>query len=338
VRQALQREKRRGGQSFVVVPRVEDVAPVAETLGELTPGLRLRIAHGKLRAAEVDEALVSFAAGRGDVLLATSIIESGLDVPRANTMVVLRPDLFGLAQLHQLRGRVGRSQAQAYCYLMTEAGQELPEATARRLGTLQALDRLGAGMAISLQDLDLRGGGELFGERQAGHVRLIGLGLYQDLLAAAVRTVKGEPQESEDVALQAAEQGSIPEDYVPEPVVRVNIHHRIARTRSLADVDRVADEVADRFGAPPAPVRHLLAAARVRALARSLGVTRVSAGPQGAALSFAPNTPVETEFADALERFGGVLDWNGERMLYRKPSETPQERDEVVIELLEALA
>jgi transcription-repair coupling factor (superfamily II helicase) len=203
---------------------------------------------------------------------------------------------------------------------------------------LQALDRLGAGMAISLQDLDMRGGGELLGERQAGHVRLIGLGLYQDLLAAALREAKGEAREADEVELQAGAQGSIPEDYVPEAVVRVNIHHRIARTRTLADVDRLSDEIADRFGPPPAPVGRLLAAARVRALARSLGVTRVSAGPQGAALSFAPQRPVEDEFADALARLGGALDWNGERMLYRKPSETPEERDEILLELLEALA
>jgi transcription-repair coupling factor (superfamily II helicase) len=163
LRQALLRERRRGGQSFVVVPRVEDVEPVAGGLRDLLPGLSIRVAHGQLPAKEIDEVMVGFAEGEGDVLLATSIIESGLDVPRANTMVVLRPDLFGLAQLHQLRGRVGRGGAQAYCYLLTEAGAELSPATLKRLGTLQALDRLGAGMAVAAQDLDLRGGGELFG-------------------------------------------------------------------------------------------------------------------------------------------------------------------------------
>jgi transcription-repair coupling factor (superfamily II helicase) len=258
LRQALLRERRRGGQSFVVVPRVEDVEGVAGRLSALLPGLRLRIAHGQMKPRDVDEAMLDFAAGRGDVLLATSIIESGLDVPRANTMVVLRPDLFGLAQLHQLRGRVGRGHFQPRCYLiylMTDPEATLSEEAQRRLETLQALDRLGAGMAIAMHDLDQRGAGELFGERQAGHVRLIGLGLFQDLLAAAVRAARGETDAPDEVVLQGETPAWIPEDYVPEPIVRINLYHRLARTRSAEDVDALADEIADRFGPPPEPSR-----------------------------------------------------------------------------------
>jgi transcription-repair coupling factor (superfamily II helicase) len=167
------REKQRGGQTFVVCPRIEDLGPMRKRLDTLVPELSVLTAHGKMPVAEVDDAMVAFADGRGDILLATNIIESGLDVPRANTIVVWRPDRFGLAQLHQLRGRVGRGRAQGFAYLLTEPDDEVGEATLARLGTLEAFDRLGSGFAISARDLDLRGGGDLVGDEQAGHMRLI---------------------------------------------------------------------------------------------------------------------------------------------------------------------
>ncbi|WP_246045420.1 helicase-related protein [Rubellimicrobium roseum] len=334
LRQALGRERRRGGQSFVVVPRVEDIEPVAEELRRLLPRYRLRVAHGQLPAKEIDEVMVGFAEGDGDVLLATSIIESGLDVPRANTMVVLRPDLFGLAQLHQLRGRVGRGGAQAFCYLLTEAGEELPPATMKRLGTLQALDRLGAGMAISAQDLDLRGAGELFGDRQTGHVRLIGLGLYQELLADAIRAARGEPPLHREVEFQAEATGALPAAYIPEEEVRINLYHRLARTRDAGDVERLADEIDDRFGPPPPEVGTLLRTAQIRALARSLGVTRISAGPAAVALDVEDTDRV----AEAVAAAGGALEWQDDRLVLRRETASGPERMDLVLEMLEALA
>jgi transcription-repair coupling factor (superfamily II helicase) len=170
VREALSRERRRGGQSFVVCPRVEDIEPMTGRLAELVPELQVMVAHGKMPAEEIDDAMVRFAEGDGDVLLATNIIESGLDVPRVNTMLVWRADRFGLSQLHQLRGRVGRGRARGVAYLLTDPAQEIAPATVKRLQTLETLDRLGAGFAISARDLDLRGAGDLLGEEQAGHV------------------------------------------------------------------------------------------------------------------------------------------------------------------------
>jgi transcription-repair coupling factor (superfamily II helicase) len=190
-REALVRERARGGQSFVVCPRVEDIAPMAERLAKLVPELQVFTAHGKMPADAIDDAMVRFADGEGDVLLATNIIESGLDVPRANTMLVWRPDRFGLAQLHQLRGRVGRGRVRGVCYLLTDPAAKIPEATLKRLSTLEALDRLGAGFAISARDLDMRGAGDLLGEEQAGHLKLIGSGLYQHLLERALRRARG---------------------------------------------------------------------------------------------------------------------------------------------------
>ena len=247
------------------------------------------------------------AEGRGDVLLATSIIESGLDVPRANTMVVLRPGLFGLAQVHQLRGRVGRGNAQACCFLAPEPGEELSDPALKRLGTLQALDPLGAGMAISAQDLDLRGAGDLFGEKQAGHVKLIGLALYQELLPAALREARGETVDGEP-SCRSTSGAACPPATSRRRRCAFNLYHRLARARDPADVRALSDEVADRFGPPPPAVEELLRLARIRALGRSLGIARVSAGPEAVAVSFAGDIDFAREFGNVLERLAPDLE------------------------------
>lgn len=288
LRTALLRERRRGGQSFVVTPRIEDVGELADLLTELAPELKVVVAHGGLPAEAVDEAMVLFADGEGDVLLATSIIESGLDVPRANTMFVWRADRFGLAQLHQLRGRVGRGRSQGFVYLFTDADAELSEATRSRLSTLEAFDRLGAGLAISMRDLDIRGGGELVGEEQAGHVKTIGVGLYQQLLARALRAAAGEADNTHwTPELNVGVNGSIPDTYVPETSVRLNLYARLARLTDLDEVAQFADEIEDRFGPPPDEVVTLLDLARIAIRAREAGISRIDAGPKGVALTLA---------------------------------------------------
>nr|WP_246347526.1 DEAD/DEAH box helicase [Brevundimonas basaltis] len=285
VRTALLREKQRGGQSFVVVPRIEDISMMADELARLAPELRVVWAHGQMGAAEVDDSMVSFADGDGDVLLATNIIETGLDVPRANTMIIFKPELFGLAQLHQLRGRVGRSRAQGFAYLLTEPTEEIPEATRARLGTLEAFDRLGAGFAISARDLDLRGSGDLLGDEQAGHMKLIGSALYQSLLERAVRAARGEPVSDPVPAPRIDPAAGFPEAYIPDPTIRINLYSRLARVASAADVDALEDEIADRFGPLPDEVTALLAETRVSALAVEAGVTKIVAGPKATALT-----------------------------------------------------
>lgn len=333
LRRALLREKRRGGQSFVVVPRVEDIAPVAERLARLLPDLRLRIAHGDLPAREIDATMVDFARGEGDVLLATAIIESGLDVARANTMVILRPALFGLAQLHQLRGRVGRGAAQAYCHLLTAPGEALAADAQKRLGTLQAMDRLGAGMAISAADLDRRGAGDLLGDRQAGHIQRVGLGLYQEMLASALRRAKVEADAPPPPQIPG-EPGHIPADYIPEPETRIDLYHRIARAASLDDVARLTDEIADRFGPPPPPVETLLRAAQLRALAGRLGVAALRLGPEGVALDFRDGVRAG-DFAAQLSGLDG-LSCQDMRLTLRHPG--PEDRLDVANDLLERMA
>lgn len=289
LRTALHRERRRGGQSFVVVPRIDDLEPLRALLTRHAPDLVVRMAHGEMPAEEADRQMVSFADGDGDVLLATNIIESGLDVPRANTIVIWRPDLFGLAQLHQLRGRVGRGRAQGVAYLLTDEAEPLSDAARSRLSTLEAFDRLGSGLAISARDLDIRGGGDLIGDDQAGHMKLIGSALYQRLMDRALRTARGEPVE-DATAPQIRLDGPqmIPADYCPDPVIRLNLYARLAKLEDLRAIDAFEEEVVDRLGVAPPSVNRWLASARLRALARAARVSRVSVGPKGAALDLEP--------------------------------------------------
>lgn len=286
LRTALLRERRRGGQSFVVVPRIEDVDDLLDQITTLAPGLKVVVAHGGLSADAVDEAMVAFGDGHGDVLLATSIIESGLDVPRANTMLVWRADRFGLAQLHQLRGRVGRGRSQGFVYLFTDPDGQIADATRSRLSTLEAFDRLGAGMAISMRDLDIRGGGDVTGDDQAGHLKTIGLGLYQRLLTQALRAASGGESDADwTPKLNLGVTGLIPEAYVPDAGVRITLYTKLARLTDVEEVTRFAEEIEDRFGPLPQEVTTLLDLARVSVRAREAGVTRIDAGPKAVALT-----------------------------------------------------
>lgn len=285
IRTALQREKGRGGQSFVVVPRIEDMAALAAKLRRLAPELKLVEAHGKMPPAEIDAVMVGFAEGEGDILLATNIIEAGLDVPRANTMIVWRADRFGLAQLHQLRGRVGRGSRRGQVILLTGDEDAIGERTLKRLRTLAAFDRLGAGFEISAQDLDMRGAGDLLGETQAGHMKLIGIDLYQHLLGRALRAARGEDVERWAPELNLGSAGSLPESWIPEADVRLTLYVRAARLVGDAEVDAFEEELVDRFGPLPEDAAALMAKLRIGIAARHARVGRIDAGPSAIALT-----------------------------------------------------
>ncbi|RZJ97430.1 MAG: DEAD/DEAH box helicase [Novosphingobium sp.] len=285
VRTALQREKARGGQSFVVVPRIDDMAKLGNRLRRLVPDLEVVEAHGKLPATEVDAVMVDFADGVGDILLATNIIEAGLDIPRANTMIVWRADRFGLSQLHQLRGRVGRGNRRGQVYLLSDDEGDLADRTLKRLRTLATFDQLGAGFLISAQDLDMRGGGDLVGESQAGHMKLIGVDLYQHLLENALRRTRGEAVEDWEPEMRIGSTGSLPESWIPEPDLRLGLYGRLARLVEAGAIDSLEDELVDRFGPLPGPAEQLLMRARLVVLARAAGVARIDAGPAAIALT-----------------------------------------------------
>jgi transcription-repair coupling factor (superfamily II helicase) len=288
MRTGLMREYRRGGQSFVVVPRIEDIEAVGAIMHKIVPELSVKVAHGKMLAATIDEAIVDFAQGDGDVLLATNIIENGLDVPRANTMFIWHAERFGLAQLHQLRGRVGRGGAQGMTTLLTEEGTELHEETRLRLSTLVENDRLGAGLAISLRDLDLRGGGDITGEDQAGHMKVIGTGLYQKLLAKAVgKSGKRRSATLARAILHLDVAGTIPADYVSNPAVRLNLYAKLLRASSQSEVNDLEEEFEDRFGELPPETRLLLRTTRLQLAAGRLGIAKLEAGPKAIAMTIA---------------------------------------------------
>ncbi|HEY8564275.1 MAG TPA: DEAD/DEAH box helicase [Beijerinckiaceae bacterium] len=332
VREALLRERARGGQSFVVCPRVEDIAPMAERLAALVPDLEIKIAHGGLAPDAIDAAMVGFADGEGDVLLATNIVESGLDVPRANTMLIWRADRFGLAQLHQLRGRVGRGRARGVAYVLTEEDHALPAATRKRLETLAALDRLGAGFALSARDLDLRGAGDLFGEEQAGHVKLVGAHLAQHLLGRALRRARGEATADESwPELNLGLTGRIPEALVPEVEVRLDLYARLARFATPRAVGRFAAELEDRFGALPEEALTLLDLARLGLACQTAGIERLDAGPQALAASFRLGREPPDPLPDGLRR-------TGERVVDPRPTEDGRERLEAAASFVARLS
>ncbi|WP_426255221.1 TRCF domain-containing protein [Sphingomonas sp. DC2300-3] len=306
LRAALLRERARGGQSFVVVPRIADMAPLADQLAKLVPELELLQAHGKMPAAEIDEAMVRFGRGDGDVLLATNIIEAGLDVPRANTMAIVHADRFGLAQLHQLRGRVGRGHRRGQVLLFTDGEHAIAPRTLKRLRTLEAFDRLGAGFAISGRDLDMRGAGDLLGETQAGHMRLIGVELYQQLLEGALRTARGETVERWTPELHLGLEGQLPADWIPDEDLRLSLYARLARLRDVDDVEAFEEELRDRFGDVPDAAMRLIALARVRELARAHGVARIDAGPAAVALTPRADSDIAAH-VDGLEAKNGRL-------------------------------
>ena len=332
VRAALMREHRRGGQSFVVCPRIEDLAPMAERLRKAVPELGLTLAHGEMKPAEMDEAMIRFAAGEGDVLLATSIIESGLDVPRANTMLVWNAERFGLAQLHQLRGRVGRGQRRGVAYLLNDPARPLSAGAEKRLRTLEALDRLGAGFTISARDLDHRGAGDLVGDAQAGHVKLIGLGLYQHILQLALRAAKGEPAEDWRPEIHLGLAGSIPADYMPEPEVRLGLYARLLRLTTTAEIDALCAETDDRFGRMPEAVETLVTLARLRVQCQALGICRLSGGPQGVAADFHPGRrPPRLALDDDLTLREG-------RVILKREAPDAAARAALAVDLLDRIA
>jgi transcription-repair coupling factor (superfamily II helicase) len=303
----------------------------------MAPDLSVTVAHGRMPADEIDEAVVRFAAGRGDVLLATNIIGAGLDMPRANTMVVWRADRFGLSELHQLRGRVGRGRLRGSAYLLTDPEEELAPTTVERLETLAALDRLGAGFAVAARDLDLRGAGDLLGEEQAGHVKLIGVTLYQHMLGQALARLRGEDRPEFWPEIRIGLDARIPADYVPEPEMRLALYARIARLGPDETLTELAEEITDRFGKPPAEVVSLLERARLERLCQRAGVARLDGGPQGLALSFAEGRAEGEAVRRAVARARGTLEWRGERLVLSREMKTGRKRAQEARDLLKRL-
>ena len=293
IREALLREQYRGGQSFYVCPRIEDLAEVAATLRELVPEIRMAMAHGKLAPTAIENTMQDFVDGKFDVLLSTNIVESGLDIRNANTMVIHRADMFGLAQLYQLRGRIGRGKTRAYAYLTVPPGKALNEAASKRLEVMQTLDTLGAGFQLASHDLDIRGAGNLLGEEQSGHIREVGIELYQQLLEEAVAAARGRAQEAEQAdwspQLNLGIPVLLPEEYIADLSVRMGLYRRIGALANQAEIDSFAAEMVDRFGKMPPEAEFLLNTVALKVLCRQAGVDRIDAGEKAVVLSLHDN-------------------------------------------------
>jgi len=296
IREALERELGRGGQVFFVHNRVQSLPSMARLIQELVPQARVLMAHGQMRERELEATMVKFVSGEADVLVSTAIIESGLDIPASNTIIVNRADRFGLAQLYQLRGRVGRERQQAYCYLLVPADGRVDDHAQERLRALQELTELGSGFKLALRDLELRGAGNLLGAQQHGHIAAVGFDLYSKLLAEAVRELRGEPTAAEvEPVINAGVEGYLPDEYVPEVNQRLALYKRLAGASDAAAVEDLRAELVDRFGPMPPAAEQLFDIVRIRVAARPLMVERLEAGDGRVLLTFASSTPLDAE-------------------------------------------
>jgi len=289
IRETLMREHYRGGQSFYVCPRLADLEDVHAFLQSDVPELKVAVAHGQMPAGELEDIMNAFYEGRYDVLLSTTIVESGLDVPTANTLIVHRADMFGLAQLYQLRGRVGRSKVRAFALFTLPVNKVLTATAERRLKVLQSLDTLGAGFQLASHDLDIRGAGNLLGEEQSGHIKEVGFELYQQMLEEAVAEVKGVDEIADTGWSPQISVGTpvmIPDNYVPDLHLRMALYRRLGEITELKEIDGFGAEMIDRFGPMPIEVQHLLKIVYVKSLCRIANVEKLDAGPKGIVVQF----------------------------------------------------
>ena len=293
VREALLRERYRGGQSFYVCPRIDDIEEASAFLRQHVPEVKFIVAHGQLAATELEARMAAFYDGQYDVLLSTAIVESGLDIPAANTLIVHRADMFGLGQLYQLRGRVGRAKVRAYALFTVPANRTMTPQAERRLKVLQSLDTLGAGFELASHDLDIRGAGNLLGDEQSGHIKEVGYELYQDMLREAVEALKAgieEPaEEAWSPSITLGTPVTIPEDYVEDLHLRLSLYRRLAALQSDAEIESFAAELIDRFGPLPGEVEQLMQLVAIKALCRQAHIEKVEAGPKGVIVAFREN-------------------------------------------------
>jgi transcription-repair coupling factor (superfamily II helicase) len=292
LREALLREHYRGGQTYFVVPRISDMPDMEDFLREKIPEIRFISAHGQMSPTEVEDRMSAFYERRYDVLLSTTIVESGLDIPSANTIIIHRADRFGLAQLYQLRGRVGRSKTRAYAYMTTPADRVTTETAEKRLKVLSDLDTLGAGFQLASHDLDIRGAGNLVGDEQSGHIREVGFELYQSMLEEAILEARAGGVHLAPVSDKWSPQINveapilIPDDYVPDLDLRMGLYRRLNELEDRPGIDAFAAEMIDRFGKLPEPAENLLTIKAIQINCRAAGIAKLDIGPRGALVSF----------------------------------------------------
>ncbi len=344
IREALLRERYRGGQAFYVVPRIEDLASVKDFLDKNVPEMKVAVAHGQMPPTVIEDIMSAFYDGKYDILLSTTIIESGLDIPNANTLIVHRADMFGLAQLYQLRGRVGRAKLRAYALFTLPAQQKITAQAEKRLTVLQSLETLGAGFQLASHDLDIRGAGNLLGEEQSGHIKEVGFELYQSMLEEAIVNLKAGLSEP------AADRWSpqitigmpvlIPEDYVSDLSVRLSLYRRLADLDTEEEIENFGAELRDRFGVLPDEVRYLFKVAAIKGYCRRANVEKVDAGPKGAVITFRDNSFAQPDrLVYFIKQHGQAAKVRPDmKVVFLQDWETPEERLTGTTEILRQLA
>jgi transcription-repair coupling factor (superfamily II helicase) len=297
VRDAIMREVDRGGQVFFVHNRVESIASVAAGLQKTVPEVRICIAHGQMPERQLEDVMLDFVDYKYDVLVCTTIIESGLDIPNVNTIVINRADALGLAQLYQLRGRVGRDRYKAFGYLFYPAGRTITEDSQKRLRVIEEFTDLGSGFRIALRDLEIRGMGNILGAEQHGHMMTVGYEMYCKILEEAIKELKGEEVEEEiESKINLAVAAYLPDDYVPDSTQKVALYKRIAQISNDEENADMLEELEDRYGKPPPPVRRLFAIAEIKRLSQKLGVSEIVSSDSAVKISFdEERTPVKPQ-------------------------------------------
>jgi transcription-repair coupling factor (superfamily II helicase) len=345
IREAVMRELRRGGQVYFLHNEVETIERMRERLAKLLPEARIAVAHGQLRERDLERVMRDFTAQRHSVLLCSTIIETGIDIPTANTIVINRADRFGLAQLHQLRGRVGRSHHQAYAYLLTPPEEALNKNALKRLEAIQQMEELGSGFFLAMHDLEIRGAGEILGDQQSGEIQEVGFSLYARMLDRAVRRLKAGQKDIEDSIDISTEvnlhvPALLPATYCSDVQERLSLYKRLADTETQEQLDLLREELVDRFGELPEPARALIECHRVRIAARPLGVARVDATHESVQLQFVKNPPLDgAKVIDFIRKKGRAAKLAGPEKL-RVEAKLPawQERAQAVKDILNQLA
>jgi transcription-repair coupling factor (superfamily II helicase) len=346
IREACLREIRRGGQIYYVHNSVETIEKTARTLAELVPEARIAVGHGQMRERELEQIMLDFYHQRCNVLVCTTIVESGIDVPSANTIVIDRADKLGLAQLHQLRGRVGRSHHQAYAYLLTPPRNVMTADAIKRLEAIESLEDLGAGFTLATHDLEIRGAGELLGEEQSGQIQEIGYALYMEMLERAVKALKSGKVPQLDQPLHQGPEvdlhvpSLLPDGYLPDVHLRLVQYKRIAAAANADELRELQVEMIDRFGLLPQPAKNLFRIAEIKQAARALGLRKIDVGPGGGSVTFEAETRVEpatliryVQQNSRTHRLDG-----GTRLRFTLPLNSDEARFKAVEQMLEALA
>ena len=341
IRDIIEREMGRGGQVYVVFNRVKGIHQIADRIQQLVPEARIAVGHGQMNESLLEDTMIGFINGEQDVLISTTIIESGIDIPNANTMIIMDADRYGLSQLYQLRGRVGRSNRQAYAYLMYQRDKVLTETAEKRLRAIREFTEFGAGFKVAMRDLEIRGAGNMLGAEQHGHIVNVGYELYCKMVDDAVRALEGEivNDDKEEITIDLKASAYIPESYISSESVKLQMYKKIASVRSYDDEDEIIDELLDRFGDVPQPAVNLVKISHIRYLAELMSVAEIKQDKNKVTLNFSPENPLSGyALVNATEKFGPKLFIHGGKQPFIRLTIDEKKNLEETLGLLSLLA